>query len=242
MAEQLVFEQRFGQRRAVESDERLDGAALTAWIARATSSLPVPVSPVISTVPGRRRARGSGPSRAPSRAGARSARRAIPADRPAAAAGRPAAASCRRSVAERTRISSSSRKNGFCTKSTAPSFIASTAVSTVPNPVMMMKAESTRRSRSCAQDIEAGDARHPHVGQDHVEGAAAGQSNPSSPLAAACTPYPPPAASAPCCRGRRDRRRSGESATSALNLASPAADTADMKTSSRVPWCWRRSC
>ena len=41
----------------------------------------------------------------------------------------------------------------------------------------------------------------------------------------------PPAASAPCCRGRRDHRQSGESATSALNLASPAADTADMR------WC-----
>ena len=56
--------------------------------------------------------------------------------------------SCRRSAAARTRINNSSRKNGFCTKSTAPSFMDSTAVSTVPKPVMMMKEESTRWSRS----------------------------------------------------------------------------------------------
>jgi hypothetical protein len=57
-------------------------------------------------------------------------------------------ASWRRSAAARTRINSSSLKNGFWTKSTAPSFIASTAVSTVPKPVMMMKDASTPASRS----------------------------------------------------------------------------------------------
>ena len=59
VAEQLVLEQRFGERRAVEGDERLRARGLlAAWIARATSSLPVPVSPVMSTVPGA--ARGPG--------------------------------------------------------------------------------------------------------------------------------------------------------------------------------------
>ena len=51
VAEQFAFQQRLGQRAAGDFDERLDRAApLWRWIARAISDLPVPLSPVISTV------------------------------------------------------------------------------------------------------------------------------------------------------------------------------------------------
>ena len=51
VAEQLALEQRLGQRAAVDGDERRAWrAARSSWSARATSSLPVPLSPVISTV------------------------------------------------------------------------------------------------------------------------------------------------------------------------------------------------
>ena len=36
----------------------------------------------------------------------------------------------------------------------------------------MMNAESTLDVAQLAQHVEAGDAGHPHVGEDHVEGAA----------------------------------------------------------------------
>ena len=49
--EQLALEQGVGQRPAVDADERPRRARPESpWIARATSSLPVPLSPVISTV------------------------------------------------------------------------------------------------------------------------------------------------------------------------------------------------
>ena len=51
VAEQLGLEQRLGQRRAVDRHERAVGArAARRGCARATSSLPVPVSPSMSTV------------------------------------------------------------------------------------------------------------------------------------------------------------------------------------------------
>ena len=50
VAEQLALEQRLGHRGAVDRDERAGRCRLRWWIARATSSLPVPLSPVISTV------------------------------------------------------------------------------------------------------------------------------------------------------------------------------------------------
>ena len=51
VAEQLGLEQRLGQRRAVDRHERRRRrAASGVWIARATSSLPVPDSPSTSTV------------------------------------------------------------------------------------------------------------------------------------------------------------------------------------------------
>ena len=50
VAEQLALEQLAGDRGAVDGDERPRGAAAVAWMARATTSLPVPVSPVSSTV------------------------------------------------------------------------------------------------------------------------------------------------------------------------------------------------
>ena len=51
VAEELRFEQRLGNRAAVERDEAVrTRRGLLWWMARATSSLPVPVSPVIRTV------------------------------------------------------------------------------------------------------------------------------------------------------------------------------------------------
>ena len=50
MAEELALDQLRRNRRAIDFDERLVAAAAGAWIARATSSLPVPVSPRIRTV------------------------------------------------------------------------------------------------------------------------------------------------------------------------------------------------
>jgi len=44
-SEQLAFEQRFGQGAAWNDDHRVEAAGLAAWIARATTSLPVPLSP-----------------------------------------------------------------------------------------------------------------------------------------------------------------------------------------------------
>ena len=48
-AEQLRLEQGLGDRGAVDVDERPAGRGPARWIARATSPLPVPVSPWIST-------------------------------------------------------------------------------------------------------------------------------------------------------------------------------------------------
>ncbi len=87
-------------------------------------------------------------------------------------------------------MSSSSRKNGFCTKSTAPSFIASTAVSTVPKPVMMMKAASTRASRSFRRMSRP---EMPGIRMsDRMTSKAPlrASSKPSSPVGADCTVYP----------------------------------------------------
>ena len=51
MAEQLALQQVLGQGRAVDRDQRPRRGSRDAWwMARATSSLPVPVSPSISTV------------------------------------------------------------------------------------------------------------------------------------------------------------------------------------------------
>ena len=50
VAEQLRLEQRLGDRAAVDRRRTARARArLCAWIARATSSLPVPLSPMIST-------------------------------------------------------------------------------------------------------------------------------------------------------------------------------------------------
>ena len=51
MAEELAFEQVLGQRGAVDGHRACRaGSTSLKWIAWATSSLPVPVSPVTSTV------------------------------------------------------------------------------------------------------------------------------------------------------------------------------------------------
>jgi hypothetical protein len=49
VAEELGFEQRVGQGTAVFDDEARSARSLEKWMARASSSLPVPDSPVIST-------------------------------------------------------------------------------------------------------------------------------------------------------------------------------------------------
>ena len=85
VAEQLALDQLGRDRRAVDLDERLVArAALSRWMARAMSSLPVPRSPVISTRRARRRhlrdlrrtARPSPRSRRPSPSARRPARAA----------------------------------------------------------------------------------------------------------------------------------------------------------------------
>ncbi len=50
VTEELALEEVLRHRRAVDGDERPRGRALRAWMALATSSLPVPLSPVMSTV------------------------------------------------------------------------------------------------------------------------------------------------------------------------------------------------
>ena len=49
VAEQLAFEQALGQGPAVDADVRAGRRGLRSWMARAISSLPVPVSPTIRT-------------------------------------------------------------------------------------------------------------------------------------------------------------------------------------------------
>ena len=49
VAEDLALEQRLGNRRAVDGDERRGARGLSWWMVCATSSLPVPDSPRIST-------------------------------------------------------------------------------------------------------------------------------------------------------------------------------------------------
>ena len=50
VAEQLALDERLGQRADVGGDERPVAAAARSWMARAISSLPVPLSPSIITV------------------------------------------------------------------------------------------------------------------------------------------------------------------------------------------------
>ena len=49
--------------------------------------------------------------------------------------------------------------------------MASTALSTVPKPVMMMKDASTPAFAQFSQHVDAGESRHPHVREDDVESA-----------------------------------------------------------------------
>ena len=104
------------------------------WIRRATASLPVPLSPVIRTVASVRATR-SAISRTRSMAGETlTTSRSTPVAR--IRRSRTSAVRRCRSRAFSTARRSCSRWNGFPMKSYAPSFIASTAVSTFPNAVM----------------------------------------------------------------------------------------------------------
>ncbi len=125
----------------------------------------------------RARRRGGADDRAPSRAASASLSpiERVQASRwrgSAAAAGRPGAPAAagrppiaRASAARRERTASARNRRR---RASSPR----RRVSTVPKPVMMMKAESTRCSRSLLQHVEAGNARHAHVRQNHVEGVA----------------------------------------------------------------------
>ena len=132
-AEQLRLEQLGRQRRAVDLDERLVAPRATPrGRARATSSLPVPLSPRMSTV--------TSVSATRSMSSRTSAIRRAAAEQQVCAR-RPA--SCSRSVAT-SRVSCAARSalpsgtsrsassNGLLTKSVAPSFIACTTVAVRP--------------------------------------------------------------------------------------------------------------
>ena len=81
-----------------------------------------------------------------------------------------AALSSERLSAERTEASRTSSSNGFSRKSTAPHFIASTASGTSPCPVMTMTGKPDLHLPEPAQQVDAAQPRHPHVGDDAAGG------------------------------------------------------------------------
>ena len=83
--------------------------------------------------------------------------------------GAPARSSSARSTLSRT----TSGANGLMRKSKAPSFIASTAVSTVPKAVMIIAGQSGSSSRTAAQHLDAVEPLHLEVGDDEVGAASA---------------------------------------------------------------------
>jgi uncharacterized protein YoaH (UPF0181 family) len=123
VAEELAFEQVLRDRRGVDGDERTAARGLCLCSARATSSLPVPLSPVISTVTLlwlSRRWRGTRPaSPAPGRASR------------ASAAARRSRTSSRRLSSTARRISSTAlvTSKGLGRYSKAPPWKAETALS-----------------------------------------------------------------------------------------------------------------
>ena len=147
--EELALEQLLRDGRRVDRHEGPVARALRAWIARATSSLPTPVSPVMSTGAVERatksrivwRARMAGP--VPTSA-------ICPALETGAGTLMLSLGCCRPSSASVTTRLSSSASHGFTTYWKAPRLMASTAWWTPPAPVMMMngRAGCVRRTRS----------------------------------------------------------------------------------------------
>ena len=70
----------------------------------------------------------------------------------------------------RTEASSVSSSNGFSRKSTAPSFIASTASGTSPWPVITITGSDGAAFVQAAQQLHAVDLGHAHVGDDAAAG------------------------------------------------------------------------
>ncbi len=141
--------------------------AESAWIARAKSSLPVPLSPSRSTVA----------SVAATRSvSARTVR--IAADSPtmggiardcASAKSSDSRDCARRSMARATRSRRRSGSTGFVMKSSAPRFIASTAVSIEPKAVMTRTGSVGSEATRGVEDREAVGARQAPVRQHQVE-------------------------------------------------------------------------
>ena len=78
-----------------------------------------------------------------------------------------------------------------------------------------------------SQDVEPGNARHPHVGEDHIESPAASERESSSPLGAVCTVYP--------------AERSMRSMLSRTALSSSITRMRDIRGQVRVPGTGYRS-
>ncbi len=139
----------------------------SAWMAWAKSSLPVPLSPSRSTVASVAATRS---------ASARTSR--IAADSPmidgierdrASANSSDSRERVRRSMARETSRRSRSGSTGLVMKSSAPRFIASTAVSIEPKAVMTSTGSVGRERLRGVEDGEPVGARKPPVGQDQVE-------------------------------------------------------------------------
>ncbi len=118
---------------------------LLPWMARATSSLPVPDSPVISTVALVGAARATASWTSP-RAGEEPIIRLLPSVDILRV--RFSSRSRRCSMALRRTSSTRSRSSGFSMKSNAPSRVASTAVAIVPCPEIITTGRSGSLSRS----------------------------------------------------------------------------------------------
>ncbi len=123
--------------------------SLRLWMARAASSLPVPLSPLISTVASLRatcriwRSRSWVARQLPMISGS------SPVSASRSRNARFSNVSRRCSSALRTCMRITFRSTGFVTKSNAPCRIASTAISTDPNAVITMTLVSGRVSRIC---------------------------------------------------------------------------------------------
>ena len=173
VAEQLALEQRLGQRRAVQLHERARCArGLRSWMAAAMSSLPVPLSPVMSTRGARRRDLRRRSRTPPASAGAlptmllealrsRSRSRSWPASR---------RSRCRSSSrVEHDRAARRSRAAWSGSRRAPVAHRRDRASRPSPNAVIT----TTGSSGSCAraalrQQLEAVHARHLEVGEHHV--------------------------------------------------------------------------
>ena len=190
-------------------------------MARATSSLPVPLSPWIEH--GGRAVRHLLHERhQPAEGGAGADHVALPQQVVEALLQR---AVLRRSAIAAleglaTTLVSWARWNGLVRKSEAPSFIALTASSTVPKAVSRITSTSGATALACPEQLEAGQARHLEVGEHEVDAALPaaararpgrrGRARPRSPRGSACargSGAPPGSSSATSSVARRLRHQ-----------------------------------